>query len=403
MNMYDVGVIGTGMAGALACYRLAQEKKNIKVIAFDIGRPPAKRRLQMEGFLGLLPNSDGKFYLADVQRAADLIGTRKANSSFKALTTIFSNIADIKYIKDKSPNLSTEKKIKKAGYRIELNDFFQLFPKDIHLLSKLMSNEFENSSNITFCFDDEVFAINKQKGIFLVQTDNQEYRCKKIILSTGRAGWRWVSELYSSLGIIEDNDSARFGLRIEMSASNLKEFNKSNLALRKEDRVEIGPFNWNGTVIPEDHIDLAISSFRSNENRWKTDKVSFQIISKIAMPNAGYQQTDRIGQLTFILTNERILKERVSLFLNDRSKISSIPEYQLIKQDIRDLGNVIPDILTKAYFHAPTILPLPPKINIGTNLETEVEGLYVAGENAGVIGLLVAGITGLQAAKEVLQ
>lgn len=403
MNIYDVGVIGTGMAGALACYKLAQEKKNIKVIAFDIGRPPAKRRLQMEGFLGLLPNSDGKFYLSDVQRVADLIGTRKANSGLKSLTTVLGNISDIKYIKDRSPNLSTEKKIKKAGYHIGLNDFFQIFPKDIHSLSKLMSNEFENNNNITFCFDNEVFNISKQKSVFLIQTENQEYRCKKLILSTGRSGWRWVSELYSSLGIIDDNNSARFGLRIEMPASNLKEFNKSNLTLQKEDRVEIGPFNWNGTVIPEDHIDLAISSFRSNENRWKTDKVSFQIISKIQMPNAGYQQTDRIGQLTFILTNERILKERVSLFLNDRSKISSIPEYQLIKQDIRDLGNVIPDILTKAYFHVPTILPLPPRINIGSNLETEIDNLYVAGENAGVVGLLVAGITGLQVAKEVLQ
>jgi uncharacterized FAD-dependent dehydrogenase len=402
-NNYDVGIVGTGMAGSFACYKLAQEKKNIKIIAFDIGRPPAKRRLQMEGFLGLLPNSDGKFYLSDIQRTAELIGSRKTNASFKALTNILGNITEIKHIKDKSPNISTEKKLKQAGYRVELNDFFQIFPRDIHLLSKLMCREFESTNNITFCFDNEVFSVSKQKNMFLIQTEHQEYRCRKLILCAGRTGWRWVSDLYSSFGIVEDNDSAQFGLRIEMPASNLKEFNKSNLSLQKEGKVEIGPFNWNGTVIPEDHIDLAISSFRSNENRWKTDKVSFQMISKITMPNEGYQQTDRIGQLTFILTNERILKERVSLFLNDRSKISSIPEYQLIKQDIRDLGKVIPDVLTKAYFHAPTILPLPPKIKISAHLETEIENLYVAGENAGVVGLLSAGMMGLQVAKEVLQ
>ena len=126
---YDCGVIGTGMAGAFACYRLAQEQKNIKVIAFDIGRPPAKRRLQMEGFLGLLPNSDGKFYLSDVQRSSNLIGTKKANSSFKSLTAILGNISDIKHIKDRPPSPSTEKKLKKAGYRIELYDFFQILDK----------------------------------------------------------------------------------------------------------------------------------------------------------------------------------------------------------------------------------------------------------------------------------
>ncbi len=103
-------------------------------------------------------------------------------------------------------------------------------------------------------------------------------------------------------------------------------------------------------------------------------------------------------KLIFILSNDRILKEKVSTILSDKSKISIIPEYEWIKKDIGELSEVIPDILTKAYFHVPTIIPLPPKINIGTNLETEVSGMFVAGENAGVVGIYAAACMGMIAA-----
>ncbi len=39
-NVYDVGIIGVGVAGAFACYKIAKEYKDLKVVCFDIGRPP---------------------------------------------------------------------------------------------------------------------------------------------------------------------------------------------------------------------------------------------------------------------------------------------------------------------------------------------------------------------------
>ena len=55
----------------------------------------------------------------------------------------------------------------------------------------------------------------------------------------------------------------------------------------------------------------------------------------------------------------------------------------------------------KAYYHVPTILPFAPSINIGANLETEIEGMFVAGESAGVHGILGAGTMGVIAADAV--
>lgn len=404
MNNYDIGIIGAGVAGACATYKIAKEYKNAKVVLFDLGRPPMKRRRQLEGWLGVLPNSDGKIYLNDTDKISNLIGTKKAKSGTKWFNTLVSNVSDFKTIKDKSPSINSLKRIKKSGYDVSLNNHVQLFPKEIHALSKFMADGIESFRNVTFSFDNEVLGITKQKNMFTIVTQGEEFRCKKILIAVGRSGWRWATELYSKFGIIESDDIARFGVRVEMPANCIKEFNKSNCTLYRGDELEVGPFSWNGTVIPEDHVDLAISAFRSNENRWKTDKVSFSFIgnklitSLLDSKKPGSEQTNRIGQLAFVLANDRIIKEKVSAILTGKSKISIIPEYDWIGGELEKLAQVIPDLLTKAYFHVPTIMPLVPNINIGDNLETEIDGMFVAGESAGISGILSAGAMGAIAA-----
>jgi len=400
MKDFDVGIIGAGVAGAFATLKLAKDHKNVKAILFDLGRPPMKRRRQLEGWLGCLPNSDGKLYQSDVLKVADITGLRRAKSAHTWFRHVLEQIDEFKVIKDRSPTAALEKKIKKLGYEISLNDHVQIYPKEIHALSKHMAEVIENGKNITFNFDSEVVRIVKQKNVFVITTEEHEYRCKKIIVAVGRSGWRWARELYGSFGIVDNNDIARFGIRVETNSSVMKDFNRSNCTITKQD-LEIGPLSWYGTVIPEDHLDLAISAFRSNENRWKSDKVSFNLIGDRPFPEAGFEQTDRIGKLTFVLANDRIIKERVSAILTGKSRISIIPEYEWLKPVLTDLSAIIPEITTKAYFHVPTIVPSAPKINIGDNLETEVDGMFVAGESAGIHGILSAGIMGIIAADAV--
>ena len=401
MKDFDVGIIGAGVAGAFATLKLAKDHKNTKVILFDLGRPPMKRRRQLEGWLGCLPNSDGKLFQTDVSKVAQLTGLRRAKSAHTWLRHVLEQVDNYKVIKDRSPSSSLDKKIKKLGYDISLNDYVQVYPKEIHALSKHMAELIEQNKNITFCFDNEVLRVTKTKGLFEIKTEEHTYLCEKLIIAVGRSGWRWAKALYTNFGIVDNNDVAKFGIRVEASSSVMKDFNKSNCTLVKGDSLEIGPFSWFGTVIPEDHLNMAISAFRSNENRWKSDKVSFSLIGNRPFPGTGFEQTDRIGQLTFVLSNDRIVKERVSSILTGKSKISGIHEYDWLKEEIMELSQLIPEITTKAYFHVPTILPLVPKINIGDNLETEVDGMFVAGESAGIPGILAAGIMGIAAADAV--
>jgi hypothetical protein len=395
---FDVAILGLGVAGVLATYALAE--KNAKVLGIELGRPPAKRRSQMCGFLGLLPFSDGKFYTTDTKRIAELTSDKKAKKAYEEVAAIFKNVMDFNLVKDRQPQTAADKRIKKQGFKLQLNNYIQLYPKDIHALSRLIAEKLENRSNITLSFDNEILALSKVRGQFLITTQEGEFKAKKVVMAVGRSGWRWAQQVFNQFGLIQDNQYARFGIRIEMPATAMKDFNKSNCTLLKEG-LEVGPLSWNGTIVPEDHYDMAISAFRSNETRWKTDKVSFSYIRSVPTDNQGFEQTDRIGKLTFILANDRITKERVSSILNKRSKLSILPDYDWLAPDMEEFSQVVPDLVSKGYFHVPTLLPLPASIDLTSGLRTQIEDLYVVGENTGVVGLLAAAETGLIVADSV--
>lgn len=397
--IYDICVIGLGLAGSFATHRISQEYPDAKCIAIDFGRPPMKRRQQMGGWLGLLPFSDGKWWMNDIKSVAAITTSSKANKASKIVNATLKNISSCQIVKDKGPNTSLKNKIKQMGFQLEMNNYIQFYPSQIHSLSKYMSETIDKSNNIQFSFDNAMQSIIKQKNIFIIQTEQQEIKARKVILCLGRGGWRETHDVFKKFDLIEKNDTARFGLRLEMPAHFLKDFNHSPCSLLRKD-LTVGPFSWFGTVIPEDHgEELVISSFRSNENRWETDKVSFQFIANIHYPKEGFEQVDKIGKLTFILSNERVIKQKVSSIMNKKNEVLSIiPQYNWLSTYLKEFSQLVPEVLTKAYFHIPTLMPLAGGINLSNNLETEIDGLFVAGESAGVQGLYSAAMMGIIAA-----
>ncbi len=393
-------MLGCGTAGSFALFRLLEQNKGLKIAVFDAGRPPMKRRHQLYGFLGCLPSGDGKFYVNDQTSVSDVVGYKKTANANKWMLEQLGQVMDTKLIKDSRPSLSAEKRIKKNGFDLITNNYYQFCPKDIHSFSRYIVSYLEKENNNIYSFDNEILQVLKNKNHFSIMTNEGEFHCKKIIVSVGRGGWRWLGNLFNNFGIIEDNNTAEFGIRVEMPEDYMKDFNKSNCSLLKES-LDIGPLSWNGTVIPEDHIDMAICSFRSNETRWNSDKVSFNMLGRKYFFENGWQQVDRIGKLTFILGNDRMMKERISLIMNKKSKISVIPEYNWLIEELKELENVMPGLLEKGSFYVPTIMPMTPKINIGSNFSTEVNNMYVAGESAGVKGLYGAALSGMLVADSI--
>lgn len=397
MDKYDIGIVGAGVAGAFAALRVAEKYPQAKIILFDLGRPPGKRRRQLEGFLGCFPTGDGKLYTGDLDKILEIVDGRKARYANAWVTEYFKSAGPLKVIKDRVPNASVQKKIIESGFEIKLNDYIQWKPENVHNLSKLISDKLEDFKNISFSFDNEVHKILKKRGNFILTTSNGDFSCNKVILSVGRSGWRWATNLYKDLGLTVNDDIAKIGIRLELGSQYLKDFNKSHCSLLKEG-VEIGPFSWNGTVIPEDHSDLVISSFRSNEDRWKSDKVSFSLFYSKYFQDQGVYQADRLGKLSFLLFNDRVSKEKIRSFIKNDSQLCLLPEYSWLHEVLREINDFIPNLCTKGFFHIPDICTLPSQVNLTAGLESEMEGLYIAGESAGVKGIMAAALMGTIAA-----
>lgn len=392
-KIYDIGIVGSGIAGSFAAFKASTDYKDSSVILFDFGRPPGKRRKrQLEGFLGCFPIGDGKIYTNtyDIDNYIDF------NSKKLALDWVMKKLlinGPQKIIEDKLPNKDTKSKIEKLNFKIKKNNYIQWKPEHVHKLSKMMSAAIEDAGNCTLSFENEIFEIIKQDDFFVVMSEKGDFKCKKILISVGRSGWRWSNNLFKKMGISSNDDYAEYGIRFECSAQYLKNMNKSHCSLYRDD-LEIGPFCWSGTVIPEDHTDLVISAFRSNEDRWKTDKVSFSMVKKEFIKNKGQYQTERLGKLAYLMFNDRIDREKVKRITAKTSKLSQIPEYDWLKYAVEEVKEFIPNIITRGYFHAPNINTIAGKINLSTSLETEIDNFYVAGESAGFKGILQAALTG---------
>lgn len=397
---FDVAIIGAGVSGAFCAKRISENNKNTKTIIFDLGKPPGKRRRQLEGWFGCFPTGDGKLYTNDVDKVYEICGKRKTNAINRWFMSHVNSINESKLIETKHPNAKTLKLFEAKNYNYTKLDYYQWFPESIHQLSRLIADSLVDNDNIEMSFDNEIFSILKKDKKFIISTSDGEYKAKKVILCMGRSGWRWVNNLFANFGILNEDNYAKFGITIELSGQYMKDFNKSHCVF-ENDEMTIGPIYWNGTLIQEDHADFTTSAFRGNENRWKSDKTFIPIIKQVYFEDEGCYQTDRVAKLAFVLSNDRVGRERVKNIFNKTSMISPIPEYNWLEKEITNLLDIFPQIINRGYVHYPTIIPMFTDINIGNNMETEVDGLFVAGESAGVSGIVSAAITGAIAGDEV--
>jgi uncharacterized FAD-dependent dehydrogenase len=411
---YDIGIIGAGVAGVFAALRLAEKYKNVKAIVFEFGPPPPnclrqdpikikRRRRQLEGWFGCFPTGDGKLYVQDdTQKLCDIADTRKTKTISKWFSDQIEAVNSDKVIITKNVSNNIKKHAEGLGFVYSNHSYQQWSPDKIHQLSKISADKIDSSGNIELSFDNEVFDFIKKNNHFQVNTSSGEFNCKKLIICTGRSGWRWTNNIFKKLGIHVEDTVSSYGVRVEMPSSIMKDFNKSHCSFTRQD-IKVGPLCWYGSIIQEDHADLTTAAFRSNEDRWKTDKVFFSVRKYTNIALDGIKNTERVAKLAFLLSGDRVGREKIKKFLKSESQIGLVPEYAGFQEIFSELEVFIPNIVSRGYLHIPDIETVTSKINIASNCETEIDGLFVAGESAGVSGLAAAGIMGALAVEGALK
>ncbi len=103
---------------------------------------------------------------------------------------------------------------------------------DLHLLDakvrhlgtdrnvKILGNLYNKiKDNIEMKFNTEVMDIEKHGKEFIVKTEDEEFRCKDIIVATGRSGSKWISKVCTKLGIESRSNRVDIGVRVELPAA----------------------------------------------------------------------------------------------------------------------------------------------------------------------------------------
>ena len=401
-NIFDFAIVGGGVAGAFAAYELSNNK-NIKACLIEFGRPPSKRRKQLEGWCGSLMNSNSRlYYTNDFLKVKQIAGAKETISSNNKILPIFKSNGPHLEAKNKEPTDNIKKILKKNGYSLCIDNYIQWKPENVHSLSRNLAEHILEKNNVEMIFDTGVLDITKENDIFIVTTEAGIVKSKKLLLCAGRSGWRFSNNIFNKFGILKNDDNAFFGFRGEISTSYLKEWNESHCTIYKKN-IQIGPMSWHGTVIPEDHEDLVISSWRSNEDRWDSDKASFSVIIKAEFKNKGQYQTERLSKLAYILCDNRIGKLKIKDFLVNNNDIHLIPEYNWLNGEIKEINKIMPQFIDKGHIYLPDILTHNHTIQVNKDFSTECENLYVAGESSGIAGIYAAALSGTVAASNIVK
>ena len=299
--MYDVAIIGGGIGGLMAAYRLIKEKPNLSVVVISKGRDLDKRKCPlsnhlvdkcikckqcaiMEGIGGAGAFSDGKFNITTEYGGW--------------LQEYLGDDVTMKYINQVSQILNEFGATQKEYYP---NDEIKLecLKHDLHLLQatvkhlgtdgnfKVMSNlmDFLNK-NITVITEDAVKdVIIAEKKIICDKSEDITY--KDLIIAVGRSGSEWFEDWCSRNNLPVTNNQVDIGVRVELPriifADMSKKIYEPKIVYRTPshgDTTRTFCFNDGGEVVIENNDGLLTVNGHANSNpELKTKNSNFAILA----------------------------------------------------------------------------------------------------------------------------
>ncbi len=302
--MYDLVIIGGGIGGIMAAYKMKINKPDAKIIIIEKGLPlerrhcPAGRHKKCihckicsitSGYAGAGAFSDGKFNIGTAYGGylADELGEATAMDYIESVDRVLESFAD------DYPELyrsNEELKLKCLQNNLRLLDMNvrhlgtdKNYKTMLKLIEWLRDNDVELKS-LTDCSD-----IEKNETGYRIYTNSGEIEGKKLIIATGRSGADFVKTICEKFGIHINANSVDIGVRVEMKDAIWREFSEKiyepKILYRTktfEDRTRMFCFNQGGLVSAENNHGVITANGHSfAEPEKKTDNCNFAILSSI--------------------------------------------------------------------------------------------------------------------------
>ncbi len=435
MKHYDIIIAGAGASGVFMSYELTKLDTNAKVLMVDKGAPLEKRQCPiskgltptcikckpchiMNGYGGAGTLSDGKYNIT-TQFGGDLhryVGVEKAYDLMHYVDDVLCSMggSDAKLY-------STDNKLKTEALKYDLH---LMEAKVRHLGTdrnvQILGRIFDYiKDKIDTKFYTTLEKVEKTEDGFKVITDKgEEFTCNDLILATGRSGSKWISKVCDGFGIKQTKNRVDIGVRVELPAEVFKhitdEVYESKFVYRTDkynDLVRTFCMNPYGEVVAENTNGIVtVNGHSYADPALRTENTNFALLVSNTFTEP-FEDSNEYGESIAKLSNMLgggVLLQRFGDLVKGRRSSEKRMEKSFTRPTLKatpgDLSLVIPkrqldDIIEMIYaldkiapgtanedtlLYGVEVKFYNMKVEVDSNLETEVKGLYALGDGSGV-------------------
>lgn len=213
--MYDVTIIGAGVAGIFLAHELMAQGQTVLLI--DAGKS-LEQRTKNEAYLGFggLGKSEGKYnYSAGFGgELAEKLGT-------ETTLRLMQQVDDVlcRYGADEAGTYSTSNPELAAQARAAGLDTIETTVRHLGTgLSERVLQRFEAAlqKQVTFRYETLIERIEKKPHGFQLTTARETFLSQRVVFATGRSGTDWMQTQLRMLGLTQDKTRLDLGIRIEL-------------------------------------------------------------------------------------------------------------------------------------------------------------------------------------------
>lgn len=371
---FDVVIIGGGIGGLMAAYRLQKNNASLKIAITERGNTLEKRYCPAgrnstcvhcktcsitSGYAGAGAFSDGKFNLGTAYGGTlgEELGDALANKYIDEVDKILVEYCTSGVPKVYKSNDDLRLKCLQNNLRLlDMNVKHLGTDKNYETMKNLIDAIAKNGVEMFSFYDCE--RIEKCEGGFILHyTNGEEISAKKIIIATGRGGANFVSKFCNDFGVKMSSNHIDIGVRVEMKDIIWREFSdkiyEPKILYKTktfEDKCRMFCFNKGGLVSAENNHGIITANGHSYaEDERKTENCNFAILSSIHFTEPFNQPTEyaeNISRLANMIGNGNVIVQRFGDLIRGRRtnshRLSQNTVEPTLKATAGDISLVLP-------------------------------------------------------------